>query len=116
MLLDALASADSLVEVDPSQLQQGAGRILPEKTLLSWTLSTGGLPTEEGAGAPLPEAGRTETASAEEAGIDSGSDSSEHPECAPASAKPETQPDAQARIAASSPSDLAAAVAEYLLA
>jgi len=116
MLLDALASADTLVEVDPQQLQPGAGSILPEKALMSMTLSTGAPPVDAGAVAPLAEADQTEAASAEQAGTDSGSGSSGHPESTPADTAPEKEPDAQARRAAGPPSDLTAAVAEHLLA
>ena len=115
MLLDALASADTLAEADPRELQPGAGPILPEKTLMSMTLSAGPAPADAG-DTTRPDADQIWEGSAEQAGTDSGSGTPGPVETAPTGDTPGTEPDPQARTAAGSPSDLAAAVAEHLLA
>ena len=121
MLLEALASADPPEEVDPRQLQPGIGPIVTEKTMLSAMLSVGGAPTVATAGALSAGQEQAEAASSEEVGIDSGSAAPGHPateavDSKPADSTPAAQPDAQARIAAGPPAELAAALAEHLLA
>jgi hypothetical protein len=116
VLASALATATSLIGVDPLELRPGAGAIVTEKVQLSVTISP--LPPVPGT---VPPSGEDQVAASgaetpdSHAGTDGpGEPAAENPEGGP---EPGTwEPDAASRVAAASPAELAAAVADHLLA
>jgi len=117
VLASALATATSLIDVDPLELRPGAGPIVTEKVQLSMTLSP--LPSTPGT---VPPSGEDQVAAApgaetpdSHAGTDGpGGPAAENPEDG---ADPGSwEPDASSRVAAASPPALATAVADHLLA
>jgi hypothetical protein len=117
-LLGVLARANPPMTVDPGDLQPGAGPIVTEKTLLSMSVSTGTTSAPTGSAAS-PEQAQAEARPPEPAENASRSASSGAPAAEAGTAAGDdsaTQRDPQALVAAGPPSDLAAAVAEHLLA
>jgi hypothetical protein len=115
VLAAALATAPSPEGADPHDLGPGTGPIVTEKLLLSMTTS----PPSASAGT-TPPSGREPEAQAAEipvSGIGAdgpGESTSQNPDGATGTSSRE--PDASSRTAAASPADVAAAVADHLLA
>jgi len=116
-LLEALVAAEPLTAVAPQELLPGTGPVVREKTLLTMAISVGASSAALGSG-EQPEQ-HDQVRPLDQAKFASGSGSPGHPTAERDKATgdaPAPQPDQQAVMAAGPPSDLAAAVAEHLLA
>jgi hypothetical protein len=116
VLAAALAAASSLIDVDPRELRPGSGPVVTEKVQLSMTMSP--LPSAPGTVPPAVEDQAAVAPTEETSGSPAGTDCTDQPA---AESPDETgpggwQPDAPALVAAASPSALATAVADHLLA
>ena len=116
VLASTLATAPSLIDVDPRELRPGSGPVVTEKVQLSMTMSPP--PSTPG---PVPPSGEDQPAAAPGAET-SGSPAEPDGTVQPAAENPDEadpgswEPDAPSLVAAASPPVLATAVADYLLA
>ena len=116
VLASALATAPSLIEVDPRELRPGSGPVVTEKVQLSMRMSP--LPSAPGTVPPSGEDQAPVAPGAETSGFPAETDGTGQPAAAsPDEADPESwEPDEQSLAAAASPPVLATAVADHLLA
>jgi hypothetical protein len=116
VLASALATATCLVEVDPHELRPGAGPVVTERVQLSMVMSP--LPSAPGTVPPAVEDQAAVTPAEWTSGSPAGTGSTGQPTTeSPDEIDPGTwQPDAPSLAAAASPSALATAVADHLLA
>ena len=116
ILASALATATSLIDVDPHELRPGSGPVVTEKIQLSMRLSPPPSPPE-----PVPPSGEDQVSVApgpEDSGSSAESDGTGR-RAAENPGKPNPgpwEPDAPSLAAAASPPALATAVADHLLA